>query len=126
MEVDRRTFLQRLGAFFAGAMGRKLLIGTGTAAAASTAAAATAAPVPAASVAIATAAGKYGWSVRQQVFEVIVRQGMAGAPWKEICAGPMRVNSITSEEVSDEIARRCALEDRKPQEPRSCEHLESD
>lgn len=48
----------------------------------------------------------YGDGVRAQVFEVIVRQGMKGAPWREICVGPMQVNNITVEEVEAEIRRR--------------------
>ena len=54
-------------------------------------------------------AGSYGSGVRAQVFEVIVRQALAGAPWKEICAGPMQVNNISSEEVEAEVKRRQAL-----------------
>ena len=50
--------------------------------------------------------GAYGPGVRGQVFEVIVRQGLAGAPWRLICAGPMKVNNITAEEVQAEINRR--------------------
>ncbi|HEY9777385.1 MAG TPA: hypothetical protein V6C81_26720 [Planktothrix sp.] len=53
--------------------------------------------------------GSYGSGVRAQVFEVIVRQALAGAPWKEICAGPMSVNNITPEEVEAEVKRRQAL-----------------
>lgn len=48
----------------------------------------------------------YSDSVRAQVFEVIVRQAMAGAPWREICAAPMRVNNITPEDVEKEVERR--------------------
>lgn len=48
----------------------------------------------------------FSGGVRAQVFEVIVRQAMAGAPWREICAGPMQVNNITAEEVEVEVARR--------------------
>ena len=54
-------------------------------------------------------AGSYGSGVRAQVFEVIVRQALAGAPWREICAGPMQVNNITAEEVEAEVKRRQAL-----------------
>lgn len=50
--------------------------------------------------------GSYGSGVRAQVFEVIVRQALAGAPWREICAGPMQVNNITPEEVEAEVQRR--------------------
>lgn len=48
----------------------------------------------------------YGDGVRAQVFEVIVRQAIAGAPWQEICAGPMAVNNITPEEVEREVEHR--------------------
>lgn len=48
----------------------------------------------------------FGSGVRAQVFEVIVRQALAGAPWREICAGPMRVNNISEEEVQAEVDRR--------------------
>jgi hypothetical protein len=51
-------------------------------------------------------AGAYGSGVRGQVFEVIVRQAMAGAPWRQICEGPMAVNKITAEEVMAEVDRR--------------------
>lgn len=53
--------------------------------------------------------GSYGSGVRAQVFEVIVRQALAGAPWREICAGPMQVNSISPDEVEVEVKRRQAL-----------------
>lgn len=48
----------------------------------------------------------YGAAVRDQVLEVIVRQAIAGAPWREICAGPMLVNNIRPEEVEAEVFRR--------------------
>jgi hypothetical protein len=50
--------------------------------------------------------GAYGSGVRAQVFEVIVRQALAGAPWREICAGPMAVNGISPEEIEEEVKRR--------------------
>jgi Ca-activated chloride channel homolog len=50
--------------------------------------------------------GSYGSGVRAQVFEVVVRQAIEGAPWREICAGPMQVNNISEEEVIQEVARR--------------------
>jgi hypothetical protein len=50
--------------------------------------------------------GSYGSGVRSQVFEVVVRQAMAGAPWEYICEGPMQVNRITREEVIEEVRRR--------------------
>lgn len=53
--------------------------------------------------------GSYGMGVRQQVFEVIVRQALAGAPWREICAGPMQVNNISPDEVELEVKRRQSL-----------------
>ncbi len=54
-------------------------------------------PAPSQSAAYVSATGSYGSGVRAQVFEVIVRQALAGAPWKEICAGPMQV--ITSHQM---------------------------
>jgi hypothetical protein len=53
--------------------------------------------------------GSYGSGVRAQVFEVIVRQALAGAPWREICAGPMQVNNISPDEVESEVKRRQAF-----------------
>jgi hypothetical protein len=53
--------------------------------------------------------GSYGSGVRAQVFEVIVRQALAGAPWREICAGPMQVNNISPDEVESEVKRRQTL-----------------
>lgn len=53
--------------------------------------------------------GSYGSGVRAQVFEVIVRQALAGAPWREICAGPMQVNNISPDEVESEVRRRQAM-----------------
>jgi hypothetical protein len=49
---------------------------------------------------------KYGAVVRAQVLEVVVRQAIAGAPWQEICRGPMQVNNITIEEVEEEVQKR--------------------
>lgn len=53
-----------------------------------------------------TATVDYSAGVRQQVFEVIVRQAMAGAPWREMCAGPMAVNNINDDEIMAEVERR--------------------
>ena len=53
--------------------------------------------------------GSYGSGVRAQVFEVIVRQALAGAPWREICASPMQVNNISPEEVEAEVKRRQSM-----------------
>jgi uncharacterized protein YfaS (alpha-2-macroglobulin family) len=81
--------------------------------AANSAKAAAAAPAPMQMQAPANpppmAAGSYGSGVRAQVFEVIVRQAIAGAPWPEICAGPMAINSISVEEVEAEVGRRVRL-----------------
>ena len=43
------------------------------------------------------------------VFEVIVRQALAGAPWREINAGVMKFNSIQIHEVEFEVKRRQSL-----------------
>jgi hypothetical protein len=64
---------------------------------------------PAPTTPFAGSAGSYGSGVRAQVFEVIVRQALAGAPWREICAGPMQVNNISPEEVEAEVKRRQAM-----------------
>jgi len=102
MDPDRRKFLQALASVCGAGFARSLGIGTATAVVAS-------APAAAATAAAATVkAGAYGAGVRAQVFEVVVRQGIAGAPWKEICAGPLRVNNISEAEVEAEIARRTA------------------
>jgi hypothetical protein len=53
--------------------------------------------------------GRYGSGVRGQVFEVIVGRALAGALWRQICAGIMRANNITPEEVEAEVTRRRAL-----------------
>jgi hypothetical protein len=52
---------------------------------------------------------QYGTALRDQVFEVVVRHALAGAPWKEICAGPMFVNDIDPLEVEAEVSRRKGL-----------------
>ena len=56
-----------------------------------------------------SAAGSYGSGVRAQVFEVVVRQALAGAHWREICAVPMQINNILPDEVEAEVKRRQAL-----------------
>ncbi|MBS1953224.1 MAG: hypothetical protein JST89_03505 [Cyanobacteria bacterium SZAS-4] len=103
MNSDRRKFLQQMAAVCAGGVARTLGIGCTTAVAAHASVATTAAV---AAGATAATAGAYGASIRGQVFEVIVRQGMAGAPWREICAGPMQINNITEAEIQTEINRR--------------------
>ncbi|HEY9787797.1 MAG TPA: hypothetical protein V6D17_20590 [Candidatus Obscuribacterales bacterium] len=44
--------------------------------------------------------------VRQCVFEVVVRHALTNPDWKQICAGPMKVNNITVAEVETEAERR--------------------
>lgn len=70
---------------------------------------------------VQTVQSKYGSVVRGQVFEVIVRQAIAGAPWQKICQGPMQVNNITIEEVEEELRRRGGGSDpassRQPKKP---------
>jgi hypothetical protein len=55
--------------------------------------------------------------VRDQVLEVIVRQAMAGAPWQEICAGPMLVNDITVQDVETELRKRGMRHQSQPPPP---------
>lgn len=64
------------------------------------------APSPQSSSKPSGMSGSYGSGVRAQIFEVIVRQAIDGAPWREICAGPMQVNNISEEEVIQEVQRR--------------------
>jgi hypothetical protein len=47
--------------------------------------------------------------VRAQVLEIIVRQALSGAPWKDICRGPMMINNINEQEVEAELSRRRKL-----------------
>src|ERR1700679_4117067 len=99
MEMNRRKFLGLTVTTLAGGIARSLVP-----------AAAVAAPVAAAAPVVApVAVAAYGAGVRAQVFEVIVRQAMAGAPWKEICGGPMMVNAISAQEVQHEVDRRKSL-----------------
>jgi hypothetical protein len=62
-----------------------------------------------ASASFVSAVGSYGSGVRAQVFEVIVRQALAGTQWREICAVPMQSNNISPQEVETEVKRRQAL-----------------
>ena len=62
-----------------------------------------------ASASFVSAVGSYGSGVRAQVFEVIVRQALAGTQWREICAVPMQSNNISPQEVEAEVKRRQAL-----------------
>lgn len=45
-------------------------------------------------------------NIRDLIFEVIVQQALAGAPWRTICAGPMQLNFITPDEVEAEVKWR--------------------
>jgi len=65
----------------------------------------------------ASTSPKYGPEVRAQVFEVIVRQAIAGAPWRQICVGPMQVNLITPEEIEEEVTRRKGGNEGSPPAP---------
>jgi len=104
MNVDRRKFLQQLTGVCSAGFARRLGLGVLIARPA-VALAPVAATAVSATAAIAGASA-YGAGVRRQVFEVIVRQAIAGAPWQEICKGPMIVNNITEDEIKAEIARR--------------------
>jgi hypothetical protein len=103
MDTDRRKFLQQMASVCAGGVARTLGVGCTAAVTTNAAAAATVAAVA------APVAGAYGSSVRNQVFEVIVRQAMAGAPWQTICKAPMQVNNITEAEVEAEVQRRAKI-----------------
>lgn len=50
--------------------------------------------------------GRYGDYVRLLVFETVVLQALAGAPWQEICALPMKVNNISPEAVEAALSQR--------------------
>jgi hypothetical protein len=123
MHHERRKFLQQLAAACTAGVARKLGLGaafvsasaiqakaSGTAAAAvavgATASAASATSAASAAVPPIVLSAAAIRAVRPQVFEVIVRQAIAGAPWRDICAGPMKVNNIDPAEVEQEINRR--------------------
>lgn len=59
-----------------------------------------------ASVATIAGVSPYGSAVRAKVFEVIVRQGLAGRPWRQDGAEALQVNHISEAEVEAEIERR--------------------
>jgi hypothetical protein len=103
--VNRRRFL------FAGAAGLSAVATGGLSAIAKSAASNPMAP---ASITAAVGVSPYGAGVRAKILEVIVRQALAGAPWREICAGPMQVNQIAEAEVELEVARRRKLLDEHP------------
>lgn len=63
--------------------------------------------------------GSHARGVRSQVFEVIVRQALIGAPWRELCAGPMKVNGITKEEIEEELHRRGGGDNQSAPVPRA-------
>jgi hypothetical protein len=97
---DRRTFLQQFASICGSGIARTL--GAGTLAA--TAGSAAAKTYPAKHIHIPIE----GTGVRAQVFEVIVRQALSGAPWREICAGPMEVNNICPQQVEAAVRLRRA------------------
>ena len=43
---------------------------------------------------------------RDTVFEVIVRQAIAKAPWRQICRSAMEENKITEEDILKEVESR--------------------
>ncbi len=47
-------------------------------------------------------------SLRQAVLEVVVKQALVGAPWRELCKGPMEINGISESEIEAEVVRRRA------------------
>ncbi|MBL0185883.1 MAG: hypothetical protein IPP97_09150 [Candidatus Obscuribacter sp.] len=49
---------------------------------------------------------RYGDYVRLLVFETVVLQALAGAPWQELCALPMKVNNISQEAVEAALSQR--------------------
>jgi hypothetical protein len=57
---------------------------------------------------IALTHSQYGPHVRALTLQMIVEHALAGAPWREICAQPMKANLITEEEVLLEIQARTA------------------
>lgn len=106
MKSKRRKFLKQVSAVCLGGIARVLGKGVTTASVVGGTAVTTATTAAATSGAVATGVLGTNNGVRTQVFEVIVRQATAGAPWKEICKGAMTVNGITEEEVIQEVERR--------------------
>lgn len=102
--LNRRKFLTRLGA--AVGFGFSRSIGALSASPLVAPVAATAAVAAGTTAAASAMNSPYGAGIRAQVLEVIVRQAAAGAPWKEICKGPMNVNNISTSEVEDLLAER--------------------
>ncbi len=100
-ELNRRKFLGRLAAAVGYGFNRSL-----AAVKTPVVAPALASATVAVGVASASGAASYSSRIRAQVLEVIVRQAAAGAPWKEICAGPMEVNEISPAEVEDILKKR--------------------
>ncbi len=47
-----------------------------------------------------------GSLTRDQIFEVIVRIGLTGAKWRQLCEETMLANKITAEEIEQEIEKR--------------------
>jgi len=44
--------------------------------------------------------------MRQQIMEIIVRQALAGVPWRDFCKTPMEQNNISPNEIEVEVKRR--------------------
>lgn len=62
--------------------------------------------------------GRYGAGVRDQVFEVIVRQAIAGSPWETLYGPVLAVNNIDPEDVREEVAHRAGVSN-KPRTKKS-------
>ena len=129
MHQERRKFLQQLALACTAGVARSIGVGAAFVSAstlqakASETTAAVGAAATVASTATVSASTAAGFAkVRSQVFEVIVRQGAAGAPWREICSGPMKVNNIDPEEIEQEINRRKAIIDNHERMLNSIEH----
>src|SRR5262249_48907365 len=59
-------------------------------------------------------------SVKNMVLEVIVKQALAGAPWKDTCVGPMSIHKISVKEVEAELNKRRGAKEPIAIEPVSC------
>ncbi|RTL40158.1 MAG: hypothetical protein EKK48_17040 [Candidatus Melainabacteria bacterium] len=98
MTLERRKFLQQFTAACGAGLARIMGFGIGSGLMSSLSG-------PKAAAAEAVALGAGSTTVRAQVLAVVARQAINGAPWKEICAGPMQVNNISVAEVETEILR---------------------
>lgn len=98
MTLERRKFLQQFSAACGAGLARIMGFSIGTGLMSSMSASK-------AGAAEALALGTAHQTVRAQVLTVVARQAINGAPWKEICAGPMQINDISVAEVEAEIMR---------------------